>query len=72
FDKIEDIKSKYSSSGLMGKAINYALEYKPYTSLYLDYVEGAPDNNCCLCAVLENARVFKHSLQHKELETLAS
>lgn len=47
FDKIEDIKSKYSSSGLMGKAINYALEYKPYTSLYLDYVEGAPDNNCC-------------------------
>ena len=72
FDKIEDIKSKYSSSGLMGKAINYALEYKPYLSLYLDYVEGTPDNNSCLCAVLENARVFKHSLQHKELETLAS
>ena len=55
----------------MGKAINYALEYKPYLSLYLDYVEGTPDNSC-LCAVLENARVFKHSLQHKELETLAS
>lgn len=47
FDKIDDIKSKYSSSGVMGKAINYALEYKPYTSLYLDYVEGAPDNNSC-------------------------
>ena len=29
-------------------------------------------NNIALCAVLENARVFKHSLQHKELETLAS
>ena len=72
FEKIEDIKSKYSSSGLMGKAINYALEYKPYLSLYLDYVQGTPDNNSCLCAVLENARVFKHSLQHKELETLAS
>ena len=47
FEKIEDIKSKYSSSGLMGKAINYALEYKPYLSLYLDYVEGTPDNNSC-------------------------
>lgn len=47
FDKIDDIRSKYPSSGLMGKAISYALEYRPYTSLYLDYVEGAPDNNCC-------------------------
>ena len=47
FEKIEDFKSKYPSSGLMGKAIGYALEHKPYLSLYLDYVEGSPDNNNC-------------------------
>ena len=46
FDKINDVKSKYASGGLMGKAISYALEYRPYLSLYLDYVEGAPDTNC--------------------------
>ncbi len=47
YEKIDDIKSKYPESGLMGKAINYALEYKPYMSLYLDYVEGTPDTNNC-------------------------
>ena len=46
FDKVNDVKSKYASGGLMGKAISYALEYRPYLSLYLDYVEGEPDTNC--------------------------
>lgn len=46
YEMIDDIKCKYPESGLMGKAINYALEYKPYMSLYLDYVEGTPDSNC--------------------------
>lgn len=47
YEKIDDVKSKYPSSGLMGKAISYALEYKPYVSRYLDVVEGMPDNNIC-------------------------
>ena len=46
YDKIEDIESKYPSSGVMGKAISYAKEYKPYLSLYPDYVEGEPSTNC--------------------------
>lgn len=46
YDKIDDIESKYPSSGVMGKAISYANEYKPYLSLYLDYVEGEPSTNC--------------------------
>lgn len=45
YDKIDDIRSKYPESGLMGKAISYADEYKPYVSLYLDYAEGCLDNN---------------------------
>lgn len=46
YELIEDVKTKYPSSGSMGKAISYALEYKPYMSLYLDYVEGEPSTNC--------------------------
>ena len=60
------------SKTLRQEALNYLIEYEPYLYTYLKTLECTPDDNCCLCAVLENARFFKLLLQHNELESLAS
>ncbi|MFA6681923.1 MAG: IS66 family transposase [Sphaerochaeta sp.] len=44
---LDKVRTLYSPSGAMGKAINYLDDYKPYLNTYLEVVEATPSNNAC-------------------------
>ncbi|MFA7190580.1 MAG: IS66 family transposase [Sphaerochaetaceae bacterium] len=45
--RADELRPRFSPAGLMGKAIGYIDEYRPWLSTYLDYVEATPSNNIC-------------------------
>ena len=63
-----DIASEPQNKGMRQQGLNYLIEYKPYLYNYLNFVEATPDDNESLCAVLENARVFRRPLSCNELK----
>ncbi len=71
FKEVEDTSNPLMK-GTRQEGLNYLIDYKPYLYNYLNYLEATPENNECLCAVLENARVYRLPIQHKELEARAS